>query len=114
MKQHVLTLYASLRDRRTPWYAKLMLVLVVAYVLSPIDLIPDFIPVIGLLDEVILVPLALAVVYRVIPVNVREEHAQYVIDGREHRRFLIIGAAIVIGIWTLALISCLWLFGVIP
>jgi len=61
------------RDPRTPWYAKALAVAIVAYVLSPIDLIPDFIPVIGWLDDLVLVPLGLLLVIRLIPKPLLQE-----------------------------------------
>ena len=60
LKKEIMTLYLAARDPRTPWYAKALGVFVVAYALSPIDLIPDFIPVLGYLDDVILLPLFIA------------------------------------------------------
>ena len=67
LKRQTLTLYYATRDPRTPWYAKAVAGLIVAYAISPIDLIPDFIPVLGYLDEVILLPLAIALALRLIP-----------------------------------------------
>ncbi|HET6486390.1 MAG TPA: DUF1232 domain-containing protein [Spirochaetia bacterium] len=67
------TLYYAYRNRRTPWYARAWGALVVAYALSPIDLIPDFIPVLGLLDDLVLVPLGIAIAVRLIPKPVYQE-----------------------------------------
>ena len=67
LKSEVLVLYFAARHPGTPWYAKLLVVLVVAYVFSPIDLVPDFIPVLGILDDLILVPLGIALALRLIP-----------------------------------------------
>jgi uncharacterized membrane protein YkvA (DUF1232 family) len=67
-------LYLASRDPRVPWYAKAMAAVVAGYALSPIDLIPDFIPVLGYLDEVILLPLCLVLVIRLIPPEVMAEH----------------------------------------
>ncbi len=67
LKRQATALAFAARDRRTPWYAKALAVAVVAYALSPIDLIPDFIPVLGLLDDLILLPLGVALVVRLIP-----------------------------------------------
>jgi hypothetical protein len=61
------TLYLAYKDPRVPWYAKLVAICVVAYAFSPIDLIPDFIPVLGYLDDLILVPLGVALALRLIP-----------------------------------------------
>jgi len=70
LKTETLALYLAVRDPRTPWYARLVVAGIVAYALSPIDLIPDFVPVLGLLDEVILLPLGIALALRMIPADV--------------------------------------------
>jgi uncharacterized membrane protein YkvA (DUF1232 family) len=67
-------LKAIWKDPRTPWYAKAVLAATLAYALSPIDLIPDFIPVLGYLDDVAIVPLGLWLVYKLVPREVWEEH----------------------------------------
>ena len=67
LKAETLVLYLAARDPRTPWYAKLLVAGVVAYALSPIDLIPDFIPVLGYLDDLILIPLGIALAIKIIP-----------------------------------------------
>ena len=66
--------YLAGRDPRTPWYAKALALCVAAYALSPIDLIPDFVPVLGYLDDLILVPLGIAAAVRMIPADVMAEH----------------------------------------
>ncbi len=70
LKQHTLTVYFAARDPRTPWLVRLLALLVAAYALSPIDLIPDFIPVIGYLDDLLLLPLGIALVVRLTPPDV--------------------------------------------
>ncbi|MDQ0477058.1 YkvA family protein [Chryseobacterium sp. MDT2-18] len=72
LKQETVPIYYALFDRRTPLAAKLLATLTVGYLLSPIDLIPDFIPVLGLLDDLIIVPLLIRATLRLIP--------QYVLD----------------------------------
>ena len=67
LKAETYALYLAARDPRTPWYAKLLVAGIVAYALSPIDLIPDFIPVLGYLDDLILIPLGIALAIRLIP-----------------------------------------------
>jgi uncharacterized membrane protein YkvA (DUF1232 family) len=67
LKQDVVAVALAMRDPRVPWYAKALGACVVAYALSPIDLIPDFIPVIGYLDDLVLVPLGLLLMLRLIP-----------------------------------------------
>lgn len=76
LRQHTLTVYYAARDPRTPFPVRLLALLVAAYALSPIDLIPDFIPVIGYLDDLILVPLGMALVLRLLPAEVKADAQQ--------------------------------------
>src|SRR6266542_4753040 len=73
IKRDIYALYLAVRDPRTPWYAKVVAACVVAYALSPIDLIPDFIPVLGYLDDVIIVPAGILLTVRLIPTGLMEE-----------------------------------------
>jgi uncharacterized membrane protein YkvA (DUF1232 family) len=73
LKQDTYALYLASRDRRVPLAAKIVLIVVVAYALSPIDLIPDFVPVLGYLDDMILFPLGIALAIKLIPSEVWEE-----------------------------------------
>jgi uncharacterized membrane protein YkvA (DUF1232 family) len=73
LKQHILVLYFAYKDERVPWYAKFFTACVVAYALSPVDLIPDFIPIIGYLDDVIIVPLGIMLALKMIPDQVITE-----------------------------------------
>ncbi|PUE33508.1 YkvA family protein [Limnohabitans sp. Jir72] len=70
IKQDVVAVYFAARDPRTPWFARMLALLVAAYALSPIDLIPDFIPVLGYLDDLLIVPLGLLAVIRLLPPDV--------------------------------------------
>jgi uncharacterized membrane protein YkvA (DUF1232 family) len=70
VKIDLIALSLAARDPRTPWYAKLIVAGCVAYALSPVDVIPDFIPVIGLVDDLIFIPIALALAVRFIPAEV--------------------------------------------
>lgn len=103
IKADAYVLYLACRDRRTPRLAKAVAVVTVAYALSPIDLIPDFIPVLGLLDDLVLVPLGLALALRLMPPSLLAEHraeaAHRLALGRPSS---MAGAAIVIGLWALA------------
>jgi uncharacterized membrane protein YkvA (DUF1232 family) len=74
IKRDAHALYLASRDPRVPWYAKVIAVSVPAYAASPIDLIPDFIPVIGYLDDLIIVPLGIALVIKLIPPELMAEH----------------------------------------
>ncbi len=81
LKAEVVVVASALRDPRTPWSAKILGAVVVAYAVSPIDLIPDFIPVVGYLDDLILVPAGLWLVRRLIPADVLSEHRGRVKQG---------------------------------
>ena len=74
LKTEIRALASASRDPRVPWYAKAIAGLTVAYAVSPIDLIPDFIPVLGQLDDAVLVPLGLGLAIRLIPPSVMAEH----------------------------------------
>jgi uncharacterized membrane protein YkvA (DUF1232 family) len=73
LKTETLAVALAYRDPRTPWYARLVAAAVVAYALSPLDLVPDFVPVLGYLDDLLLVPLGLALAMRLIPPAVLAE-----------------------------------------
>ena len=96
-------LYLASRDPRVPWPAKVLVALTVAYALSPIDLIPDFIPVLGHLDDLLLVPLGLALATRLVPppvmVEMRAEAARRFAQGGGRSRA---GAVLVVLAWVLA------------
>ena len=101
LKRDVVAIAFAIRDPRVPWYAKAVGACVVAYALSPIDLIPDFVPVLGYLDDLVLVPLGLLLVLRLIPADILAEHrvaAAAVVERPVSRA----GAAVVIVIWVLA------------
>lgn len=74
LKRDATAVYLAARDPRTPWYVKALALAVTAYALSPIDLIPDFIPVLGYVDDLLIVPLGIALVIRLIPTDVMDEH----------------------------------------
>jgi uncharacterized membrane protein YkvA (DUF1232 family) len=73
LKLEVYALYIASKDRRVSWYARVVAVAVVAYAFSPIDLIPDPIPVLGYLDDLILIPLGIALVIKLIPAEVMQD-----------------------------------------
>jgi uncharacterized membrane protein YkvA (DUF1232 family) len=82
LKRDVEAIYLACSDPRLPWYCKALAVAVAAYALSPIDLIPDFIPVLGYSDDLIIVPLDVALVVRLIPPEVMEEYRIRATDSR--------------------------------
>jgi uncharacterized membrane protein YkvA (DUF1232 family) len=95
-------LYLAARDPRVPWYAKALALAVAAYAASPIDLIPDFIPVIGYLDDLIIVPLGIALVIRLIPPDIMAQHRALAAAAQE-RPVSKAAAAVIIAIWILAI-----------
>jgi uncharacterized membrane protein YkvA (DUF1232 family) len=97
LKQDVVALWIAARDRRTPWIAKAVAGAVAAYALSPIDLIPDFIPVLGYLDDVILVPLGIALAVRLIPARLMAEFRDEA--GRRTGARSFTGAAVIVLVW---------------
>jgi len=107
IKRDVMVLYLAARDERVPWYAKALAAFIAAYALSPIDLIPDFIPVIGYLDDLIIIPLGIALVIRMIPKNVMEDLRKKVDKVFIERPRSIIAAAFIICIW----LACIALVG---
>ena len=105
LKRETTALWFALRDPRTPWAARVVGALVVAYALSPIDLIPDFIPVLGLLDDLILLPLGIALCMRLIPADVFEDARRRAIDA-ELRSVNQIAAAVIVLIWIGLAVPC--------
>jgi uncharacterized membrane protein YkvA (DUF1232 family) len=112
LKRQVMVLWFSSRHPETPWLPKLVALVVVAYALSPIDLIPDFIPLLGYLDDVILLPLGIALVIHLLPANVLEDCRQQAAQwehSRAKRPVNRIAATIIILIW-LTLLGALWVW----
>jgi uncharacterized membrane protein YkvA (DUF1232 family) len=101
-------LYLAARDPRVPWVAKAVAIAVAAYALSPIDLIPDFIPVLGYLDDLIIVPLGIALVVRLIPPAIMAEH-RATADAAQHRPVSRGAAAVIVCLWIAALALTIWL-----
>jgi len=107
IKRDAVALYLAARDPRVSWYAKALAIAIAAYALSPIDLIPDFIPIFGYLDELILLPLAIAGVVRLIDPAVMAEH-RATAAGMAERQTSRVGAALVAAIWVLAIGLMAW------
>ena len=107
VKRDVIALYLASRDPRVPWYAKGLAIVVAGYALSPIDLIPDFIPVLGYLDDVVIVPLGILLVVSLIPAAIMgelREAAATIADRPVNRK----AAIIVVGVWVLLAIVAGW------
>lgn len=110
IKVDVHAVWLAARDPRTPWRARLLALLVAAYALSPIDLIPDFVPVLGYLYDVVLIPLGVLLVVRMVPREQMEQHraAARLAARRPVSR---VSAVVFVAIWLLALIAVArWLF----
>jgi uncharacterized membrane protein YkvA (DUF1232 family) len=110
LKIEVYTLYLAYRDPRVPWYAKIFAACVVGYAFSPIDLIPDPIPILGYLDDLVLIPLGVLAARRMIPEDVLAEcraRAQEVIrHGKPINRT---AAMIIVTIWVVLAVGAVWL-----
>ena len=102
LKQQTLVVYFAARDPRTPWLARLLALGVAAYALSPIDLIPDFIPILGYLDDLVIVPLGLMLVLRLIPADVAASSRAKASDVMDKPTSPAM-AAIIVAIWIIAL-----------
>lgn len=107
LKRDVHALYLASKDPRVPWYAKALAVTVAAYAASPIDLIPDFIPVLGYLDELIILPLGIALVIKLIPAAVMAEHRELA-DAAQDKPVSVTAAVVIVFIWIAALSLTGW------
>ncbi len=109
LKADVYALYLAARDPRVPWYAKGLAILVTAYAFSPIDLIPDFVPVLGYLDDLVLLPLGIALTLKLIPSHVWAEcRAQARVDSAARSRAGWVAAGVIVLLW---LLLFAWLVG---
>lgn len=109
VKTETFAFYFAVRDERTPWYAKVLGVCVLAYALSPIDLIPDFVPVIGYLDDLLIVPLGLWLVRYLIPAEVLSEARRRAAEGEVLHSLA--AAIFVLLVWSLvglAVVALAW------
>lgn len=109
LKRDVHAVYLAARDTRTPWHAKAVALAVAAYAMSPIDLIPDFVPVLGYLDDVILLPLGVWLVIRLIPPVVMAD-ARAAAAAAEGRPVSRVGAVAIVFLWIACAALLLWLF----
>jgi uncharacterized membrane protein YkvA (DUF1232 family) len=107
IKRDAHALYLASRDARVPWYAKALAVVVAAYAASPIDLIPDFIPVVGYLDDLIIVPLGIALVIKLIPPEIMAEH-RALAAATQDRPVSKAAAAAIVAVWILAIGVTAW------
>lgn len=114
LKAETFALYFAARDPRTPWYAKLLVAGIVAYALSPIDLIPDLVPVFGYLDDLILIPAGIAFAIRLIPRPVMADCRERARKAMENRKPVSwIAGALIVFIWlALAALCIIWIYAI--
>jgi len=109
LKNEAFAVYLAAKDPRTPWYAKALIFFVVAHTFSPIDLIPDFIPVIGYLDDLIITPGGLWLAVRMIPPEVLAEARGKVATSGLDRSVRYIGTVMIVVTWIVILIGAIYL-----
>jgi uncharacterized membrane protein YkvA (DUF1232 family) len=108
LKRELTALALASRDPRTPWYAKALAICVVAYAFSPIDLIPDPIPVLGYLDDLVLIPLGIALTLRLIPDEVMAESRAKAADN-DDKPTNWIAAGLIVCVWIALVVLTVWL-----
>lgn len=115
LKKDSYALYLAARDPRTPWYVKFFVAGLAAYAFSPIDLIPDFIPILGYLDDILLLPIGIALAIKMVPQQVLAEcclRAHDRINGP--KPVSRIAGAVIIAIWMLLIVLCIfWIIAVV-
>ena len=111
LKTELQVLYLAYRDPRTPWYARAFALGLLAYAFSPLDLIPDFIPVLGHLDDLILLPLGILIARRLIPAQILDEQRHKLRETPQAlSKAATLAAALIIALWLLlALLGITWL-----
>ena len=108
VRRDVHAIYLAARDPRVPWYAKALAACVAGYALSPIDLIPDFIPVLGYLDDLVIVPLGILAVVRLIPPDILAQHRAAALAAQDKPASRT-AAAVIVSIWLGATVLAAWL-----
>jgi uncharacterized membrane protein YkvA (DUF1232 family) len=104
LKKQIVVVYLAYMHKDVKWYKKAFLLLILIYAVSPIDLIPDFIPVLGMLDDIILIPIGIIIAIKIIPETVWEECRINAENGVSiDSKYKKIGAAFIIIIWVLVL-----------
>lgn len=114
IKIDLVAIYYASRDTRTPRAAKYIAIAVAAYALSPIDLIPDFIPILGYLDDLILIPAGIALVVRLIPTQLMSEFRDVAAQESYPRKNWFVGSVIIV-LWTICgVLLGLWVYSIWP
>jgi uncharacterized membrane protein YkvA (DUF1232 family) len=107
IKRDTRALYSAARDPRVPWFVKALAIAVAAYALSPIDLIPDFVPVLGYLDDLIIVPLGIALVVWLMPPDLMTHH-RALVEAQAETPVSRGAAIVIVGIWIVTSIVAGW------
>ena len=111
MKRDVHALYLAARDPRLPWYAKVAAIAVAAYALSPIDLIPDFIPIVGYLDDLLIVPAGILLAVKLVPPDLMTEFRAAAASADGERALGKRGAAVIVVLWIAGIaVTAIWLW----
>jgi uncharacterized membrane protein YkvA (DUF1232 family) len=113
LKNEARAVYLAAKDPRTPWYAKAVAFLTIAYAFSPIDLIPDFIPILGYLDDLFIVPAGIALAIRLIPAEVLAQARETVASQSVERSVGTVGAGLIIFMWIVILIGVVYLIKIL-
>ena len=112
LKSDIPAVFIALKDKKTPWYAKLLATITVGYALSPIDLVPDFIPVLGYLDDIIILPALIALTIRLIPEKIweksRQQSERMWIDGKPKRWYYAIPIVVIWLVIIWLIIKWIW------
>ena len=112
LKTEVYILCLAVKDPRTPWYVKAFVTVIIAYALSPVDLIPDFIPVLGYIDDLVLIPAGVYLAIKMVPPEVLDEYRKKAVSGLVIGKSGWVAASIIILIWLLVfylIIKAVWL-----
>ena len=111
IQRDVHALYLAAHDPRVPWFAKVAAIAVAAYALSPIDLIPDFIPILGYLDDLVIVPLGILLAVKLVPVDLMREFRTAAARAEGERALGKWGAAVILLLWVIGMTAAaMWLY----
>jgi uncharacterized membrane protein YkvA (DUF1232 family) len=109
LKTEVVALYIAARDPRTPWYVRVLIFFVVAHTLSPIDLIPDFIPILGYLDDLLITPAGIWLAVRLIPAEVLTEARAAAATRDVDSRIRTTGVVLIVSVWIVVFLGIVYL-----
>ena len=108
LKNEAFAVYLAAKDPRTPWYVRALVFFVVAHTFSPIDLIPDFIPILGYLDDLLITPGGLWLAVKLIPAEVLEDARGRVATSGVERSVGFVGAGLIVAVWIVGLVGLIY------